>query len=148
MDISERHFEHTIEAALLAHGPDSLTGDVDTAQEPPLSYGQSLPGGYHKRCPEEYNRALCLIPRDVIDFIYATQPKEWEKLKTQHGKDVKERFLTRLAREIARRGTLDVLRKGIRDNGCKFHLAYFRPSSGLNAALQKLYAANLFNQWC
>lgn len=76
MDISERHFEDTIEAALLAHGPDSLTGDADTFQEPPLSYGQLLPGGYHKRRPDEYNRALCLIPRDVIDFIYATQPKE------------------------------------------------------------------------
>src|SRR6266446_1745951 len=144
MDISERNFEHTIEAALLAHVPDSLTGEADTAQEPPLSYGQSLPGGYYKRRPDEYNRTLCLIPRDVIDFIYATQPKEWEKLKQQHGQDVKERFLTRLAREITRRGTLDVLRKGMRDSGCKFQLAYFRPSSGLNAALQKLYAANLF----
>jgi type I restriction enzyme R subunit len=144
MDISERNFEGTIEAALLAHGPDSLTGDAETAQDPPLSYGQSLPGGYHKRRSDEYNRSLCLIPRDVIDFIYATQPKEWEKLKTHHGQDVKERFLTRLAHEMTRRGTPDVLRKGLRDTGCKFQLAYFRPSSGLNAALQKLYAANLF----
>ena len=144
MDISERNFEGTIEAALLAHGPDSLTGDAETAQDPPLSYGQSLPGGYHKRRSDEYNRSLCFIPRDVIDFIYATQPKEWEKLKTHHGQDVKERFLTRLAHEMTRRGTLDVLRKGLRDTGCKFQLAYFRPSSGLNAALQKLYAANLF----
>ena len=37
-----------------------------------------------------------------------------------------------------------MLRKGIRGNGCKFQLAYFRPSSGLNEALQKLYAANQF----
>jgi len=102
MDISERNFEDTIEAALLAHGPDSLTGDAETAQDPPLSYGQSLPGGYNKRRPDEYNRSLCLIPRDVIEFIYATQPKEWEKLNQQHGPDVKERILTRLAREITR----------------------------------------------
>src|SRR6266536_2987355 len=145
MDISERNFEDTIEATLFAHGLDSLTGDgVETAQEPPLPYGEALPGGYHKRRPDEYDRTRCLIPRDVIDFIYATQPKEWDKLKQQHGQDVRERFLTRLAREITRRGTLDILRKGIRDSGFKFQLAYFRPSSGLNAALQKLYAANLF----
>ena len=144
MDISEKNFEDTIEAALLAHAPDALTGDAETAQDPPRSYGQSLPGGYNKRRPDDYNCSLCLIPHDVIDFIYATQPKEWDKLKQQHGQDVKERFLTRLAREITRRGTLDVLRKGIRGNGCKFQLAYFRPSSGLNEALQKLYAANQF----
>src|SRR5262245_2534956 len=81
MDISERNFEATIEAVLLAHGPESLTGDADTTQDPPLSYGQALPGGYHKRRPDEYNRSLCLIPQDVIEFIYATQPKEWDKLK-------------------------------------------------------------------
>jgi type I restriction enzyme R subunit len=126
MDISERNFEDTIEAALLAYGPDSLTGDAETAQEPALAYGQSLPGGYHKRRPDEYDRTLCLVPRDVIDFMYATQPKEWEKLKIQHGKDVKEQFLKRLSREIARRGTLDVLRQGIRDNGCG---SYWIPGS-------------------
>ncbi len=71
----------------------------------------------------------------VLDFIYATQPKEWEKLKQQHGADVKPRFLQRLASEIAKRGTLDVLRKGIKDQGCKFRLAYFRPASGLNEAV-------------
>jgi type I restriction enzyme R subunit len=145
MDISERNLEATIEAALLAYGPDAPLSDTETLQEPPVVYGDTLPGGYHKRRPDEYHRGLCLIPRDVIDFIYATQPKEWDKLKQQHGPDVKARFLTRLAREITRRGTLHVLRQGVRDSGCRFHLAYFRPSSGLNETLQKLYAANLFS---
>lgn len=81
----------------------------------------------------------------VLDFIYATQPKEWEKLKQQHGADVKHRFLKRLASEIAKRGTLDVLRKGIKDSGCKFQLAYFRPATGLNETIQKLYEANQFS---
>ena len=60
------------------------------------------------------------IPRDVIDFILATQPKEWEKLKQHHGADVEARFLNRLASEIERRGALDVLRSGIKDSGCGF----------------------------
>ena len=65
--------------------------------------------------------------------------------KQQHGADVKTQFLQRLASEIAKRGTLDVLRKGIKDSGCKFQLAYFRPAHGLNEETQKLYAANQFS---
>ena len=49
-----------------------------------------------------------------------------------------------LSREIKRRGALDVLRKGVKDSGCKFELAYFRPASGLNEELKRLHAANLF----
>jgi len=29
------------------------------------------PGGYRKRKPEDYDRALCLVPRDVLDFVLA-----------------------------------------------------------------------------
>ena len=122
MDISEKNFEATIEGHLLGKE-----------------------GGYRKRRPEDYHRALCLDPDAVLDFIYATQPKEWEKLKQQHGADVKPRFLHRLASEVAKRGTLDVLRKGIKDSGCKFQLAYFRPATGLNEAVQRLYEANQFS---
>lgn len=60
--------------------------------------------------PEDYDRALCLLPRDVVDFVLATQPKEWRKLAQHHGKAaVHEQFLKRLAAEIERRGALDVL---------------------------------------
>ena len=53
------------------------------------------PGGYFKRKPEDYDRALCLLPRDVLDFIIATQPKEWNKLSQHYGAQVKERFFSR-----------------------------------------------------
>ncbi len=118
-EISERAFEAAIEAALVERG-------------------------YRKRSPEDYDRDLCLIPRDVEDLILATQPKEWDRLKQHHGADVREVFLKRLAGEIERRGVLDVLRNGIKDSGCKFRLAFFRPASGLNEEIQRLHAANLF----
>ena len=51
----------------------------------------------------------------------------------------------RLASEIARRGALDVLRNGIKDIGCKFRMARFRPASGLNEETRRLYEANLFS---
>ena len=121
--ISEYAFEEAIERALLR---------------------ESAEGGYRKRRLEDYDRGLCLMPADVVDFLLATQPKEWEKLRQHYGADVKPRFLGRLSREIGRRGALDVLRNGVKDSGCRFRLAYFRPASGLNEELRRLHAANLF----
>ena len=144
-DISERAFEAAIECALLRNGPDACPDDAAAVRESAPEFGdEPLPGGYLRRRPEDYDRGLCLIPTDVVDFLLATQPKVWEKLKQHHGADVKPRFLGRLSREIARRGALDVLRNGVKDSGCKFRLAYFRPASGLNEELQRLHAANLF----
>ena len=143
-EISERSFEEAIECALLQHGPDPCAGEATAVRETSPPYGDTPPGGYRKRQPEDYNRTLCLLPRDVVDFVLATQPKEWKKLEQHHGAAVKEQFLKRLAAEIERRGTLDVLRIGIKDSGCKFRLAYFRPASGLNEETRRLHAANLF----
>jgi type I restriction enzyme R subunit len=103
-----------------------------------------IPGGYRRRTPGDYDRALCLLPHDVVDFILATQPKEWQKLTQHHGAAAREQFLKRLAGEVERRGALDVLRQGVKDSGCKFQLAYFRPASGLNEETRRLHAANLF----
>jgi len=69
-----------------------------------------------------------LLPNAVIRFVQATQPKEWAKLKGQYKVEAPQRFLARLSLEIARRGTLGVLRNGIKDVGAKIRLASFRPT--------------------
>ena len=143
-EVSERSFEGAIEDTLLLGGPNAQAQRTAAVHESPPPYGEYIPGGYLKRLREDYDRSLRLIPRDVIDFILATQPKEWQRLKEHHGAEVRERFLKRLSLEIERRGALDVLRNGVKDSGCKFRLAYFRPASGLNEELQRLHAANLF----
>jgi type I restriction enzyme R subunit len=143
--VAERSFEEAIECALLENGPDACPGDAMIFPEALAPYGGvPVPGGYQKRRPQDHDRGLCLLPRDVLDFILATQPKEWEKLRQHYGAEVKGRFLARLSRESARRGALDVLRNGVKDSGCAFRLAFFRPASGLNEELQRLHAANLF----
>ena len=76
--------------------------------------------------------------------MLATQPKEWQKLSQHYGTQVKERFLKRVSSEIERRGALNVLRTGVKDMGCTFRLAYFRPASGLNEETRRLYMANFF----
>jgi type I restriction enzyme R subunit len=144
-EISERSFEGAIECGLLQHGPDACPVDTNTVREPQSPYGGTASGGYRKRKQEDYDRTLCLLPRDVVDFVLATQPKEWKKLEEHYSAAAREQFLKRLAAEIARRGALDVLRNGIKDSGCKFRLAYFRPASGLNEETRRLHAANLFS---
>jgi type I restriction enzyme R subunit len=143
-EISERSFEDAIECALLQYGPDACGGDATNVHEAQSRFGDTPPGGYRKRGAKEYDTALCLMSRDVTDFVLATQPKEWQQLAQHHGAAVKEQFLKRLAAEVERRGALDVLRNGLKDSGVKFRLAYFRPASGLNEETRRLHAANLF----
>jgi len=100
---------------------------------------------FTQRLPEQYDRSQCLDPGALFDFIYATQAKQWEKLKAQHGEQVKERFLKRLAKEIETRGTLDVMRRGVTDLGCHFDLAYFRPETTMNEEHARLYKANIIS---
>ena len=138
VEVSERSFEDAIEACLLQNG-ERLIGEERG------SYLDPTPGGYRKRTSVDYDRALCLIPEDVLDFVLVTQPQEWKRLSQHHGAAVEEQFLKRLASEIARRGSLDVLRHGVRDMGCRFRLAYFRPSSGLNDETQRLHRGNVFS---
>src|SRR5256712_9881985 len=155
MDISEKTLEDTIEQVLLSIGPPPVQSTSKGNRQPPPLYGPApsnltpdnvAPGGYGKHTSEDYDKALCLIPEDVLNFIYATQPKEWDKFKKQHEGDARTPFLQRLAGELRARGTLQVLRKGIKANGCRFQLAYFIPSSGLNYDLLGLYGANLFSE--
>lgn len=138
VDVSEQAFEDAIEAGLLQHAQGALV-------ERRSSYLDMKPGGYNQRNAKDYDSNLCLIPCDALDFVLVTQPKEWEKLTQHHGEQAKERFLKRLSSELRSRGALDVLRNGIKDMGCRFRLAYFRPASGLNEETRRLYQGNLFS---
>ncbi len=119
-DISERAFEDAIECGLLQHGPDACAGEAPALLRETLApYGDYPAGRYLRRRMEDYDRELCLLPRDAVDFVLATQPKVWQRLAQHHGAAVREQFLHRLASEIERRGALEVLRNGIKDSGCK-----------------------------
>lgn len=120
VDVSEKDFEHAIEASLLAQG-------------------------YRKRTSDHYDEKLCLDPDCLLDFLQATQPKLWEKLSRQHDGDPRDKFLERVRQQIKKKSTVRVLREGVKDRGCRFRFAYFRPSSGLNEELRKLYRANQFS---
>ena len=78
LDTSEKDFESTVYAHLGSHS-------------------------YTCRDSGKYDPAWRLDTEALFDFIYATQPATWQKLKVQHGLQVKERFLKRLAGEIEKR---------------------------------------------
>lgn len=102
--------------------------------------------GYRKReSKAHYDKNTCLDWELLLEFITATQPQTWIDLEEQHGALVKDKFIHRLVKEIERRGILDVLRRGIKDSGCYFQLAYFAPSTTLNPAHLALYGKNILS---
>ena len=101
--------------------------------------------GYRSLQSADYDKSLCLIPDEVLQFIQDTQPKEYLKLKRQSDGEIPLKLLNRISREIEHRGVVDVLQKGVKDRGCHFHLTYFRPASGMNREHLRLYNLNRFS---
>ena len=100
---------------------------------------------YVRRISTNYDKKLCMDKDKLIGFILSTQPEKWDKLKEQHNESVSDMFIKRVHEEIEKRGTLDVLRRGIKDYGVSFDLFYPKPESGLNENLMKLHQANTFS---
>ncbi|MEQ9398183.1 MAG: type I restriction endonuclease [Longimicrobiales bacterium] len=143
--ITEAAFEAAIEEALLAGGPHAAVSGSGLAAEGSERYGEGVPGGYLRRTPDQYDRERCLIPSDLFDFILATQPASWAKLAKADPDRAREELLQHVARHVEKRGLLDALQRGVKVAGTRFHLAYFRPVSGLNDEQRDLYAGNLFS---
>jgi len=99
-------------------------------------------GSYSKGDPKTYDAELGLFPADVVAFIEATQVKNWKKLTDIHGERVADTLLGSLCKELASKGSLNVLRHGFKCFGRTFKLAYFTPNSGLNQDAWSDYAKN------
>jgi type I restriction enzyme R subunit len=93
----------------------------------------------------DFNPSLGLDTAELFTFIGATQIDAWNELVKRHGNDAGEaqtKFAQRLARELDKRGVVDVLRHGVVDLGVTIKLAYFKPAHGLTEGLVKRYEAN------
>jgi len=101
--------------------------------------------GYLLRQTSAYDKSLCLDAGPLIDFIQATQPKEWDKFVKQHGESARQAFLKRVSQAIESDGIVAVLRNPVKANGCKFRLAYFQPETSRNPETEKLFKANQFS---
>jgi type I restriction enzyme R subunit len=92
-----------------------------------------------------YDAELGLYPGDLIDFVKATQPKAWEKVLSMAGADdsvARQSLLKRVATQIDKRGTVEVLRKGVTERGVTVKLCYFEPGLKADPTVEALYKAN------
>jgi len=101
-------------------------------------------GGFYRIAPETFNTARALFPAEVLTFIQATQPTEWNYLVNLQKEQAAETLLDDLCRALnsEHEGCLSVLRHGFKCFGKLFRVAYFSPASGLNPETVELYNAN------
>ncbi len=98
--------------------------------------------GYHQGNPEEYDGETALFPREIINFISTTQPKEWQRLPKTSPEEAEKIIIDSLTKELKSRGMLDVLRNGFKCYGKTLRVAYFQPNSRMNPEAWVLYQNN------
>ena len=137
-DTTERGLERLICTALAGHPCDPPPGP--TVGEPPASYaGAGWSGGnFH-----DYDREYCVDLAQLSAFLRATQPEAAEALDLSEAGPTRRRFLARLQGEISKRGTIDVLRHGIRHGAHDLGLFYGTPSAD-NPQAQERFRQNRF----
>jgi type I restriction enzyme R subunit len=79
--------------------------------------------GYQSVHYVKYNRKLCLLPEELVDFIKETQPNEYEQLQRQYGELTDQKISERIAGVIQKNGVLEALRKGVKDRGVHLRLS-------------------------
>lgn len=91
-----------------------------------------------------YDPALGLYPEDLLAFLRATQAKAWEWLVALAGSEHNARtsLLKRVAAQLDKRGTVEVLRRGFSEKGVALRLAYFEPDLKVDATAGDLYDEN------
>ena len=81
---------------------------------------------------------FCVDRFQVSAFMHATQPEAAESLALDEDGPTRRKFLARLQSEISKRGTIDVLRHGIKHGAHDIDLFYGTPSAG-NAQAQERF---------
>jgi len=94
--------------------------------------------------PTNYDREYCVDIAQLRFFLHETQPRVAETLALDEDGQTQRRFLSRLQGEISKRGTIDVLRHGIKHGPHHIDLFYGTPSPG-NTAAKRRFDANRFS---
>jgi len=135
-DTTERGLERLICTALSGQPCDPpKPGEVAA---PKAGYGGV---GWTCGNPHDYNREYCVELAQLTVFLRDTQPEAAESLALEDDGPTRRKFLARLQGEISRRGTIDVLRHGIKHGSHDLDLFYATPSEA-NEKAKALFEAN------
>jgi len=113
----------------------------DIGAEPGLFFGGMR---YVLGNPSAYNRDFAIDLDKFFEFLKTTQLTVLEKLGISDDSAKRQKFFARLQGEIAKRGIIDVLRKGIKHGPVSVDLFYGTPSPG-NARAVELFNSNIFS---
>jgi type I restriction enzyme R subunit len=126
-DTSEKGLERLICMALTGHPCDlpSISSGPSTSSGIP---GDARDGcGWIGGSPGDYEREYCVDLAQLAAFLQVTQPKAAEVLDLGGDSPIRRKFLARLQGEISKRGTIDVLRHGVKDGAHQIDLFYGTP---------------------
>jgi type I restriction enzyme R subunit len=73
-----------------------------------------------RRNTETYDREYCVDLEQLATFLQETQPEVAENLELGQDGPTRRKFLSRLQGETSKRGTIDVLRNGIKHGAASF----------------------------
>jgi type I restriction enzyme R subunit len=145
--MSERPFSDTSERGLERLICTALTGapcdpgvSANGVQERPSTYA----AGWICGAAEDYDREYCVDLAQLAAFLRETQPEVYEALDIGQDGPTRRKFLARLQGEISKRGTIDVLRHGLKHGPHHIDVFYGTPSLG-NARAAERYVANRFS---
>ncbi|MGP1679946.1 MAG: type I restriction endonuclease subunit R, partial [Burkholderiales bacterium] len=136
-DTSEKGLESLIVEAMTG-----VPGGVDATQagahKPPTPQGGT---GWLLGNAQHYDREHALDRYQLLSFQQTTQEAVFEALGLGADGPPRLKFFARLQGEIAKRGVIDVLRKGVQHNQHHVTLFYGTPTPG-NTKAEARYAQN------
>ena len=109
-----------------------------------LIVAEMTAAGWAAGDPADYDREYAADLPQLRCFLEATQEPLAEACGLDEAGPPRRKFLARLQGEIAKRGTIDVLRHGIKHGPHQVDLFYGTPTPGNTVAAQR-HAANRFS---
>ncbi len=103
-----------------------------------------LGSGWVAGQPSDYDRAYAVDLVQLCAFLKATQEPLVEAFQLDSDNPTRRKFLARLQGEITKRGTIDVLRHGLKHGPHHVDLFYGTPTPG-NSKAEERFAANRFS---
>ncbi|HEX5474687.1 MAG TPA: type I restriction endonuclease subunit R [Vicinamibacterales bacterium] len=139
-DTTERGLEELIVRAMTGRTDVLVPAHRATETAVPVAGGT----GWLLGDANHYDREYCLDLVQLRGFIRSTQEHLLDPLQLETDGPTRRQFLARLQGEITKRGTIDVLRNGIRHGPHHVDLFYGTPSPGNEKAAER-FACNRFS---